>query len=281
MTRSGSSAAVAVFLAAAAAALAVSGGLPALAPGEVAPIGAGEVGASVGGNLTIWFFDVGQGDAIAVQAPNGRAWLVDAGPPGAADDLIGQMRTVARLRALAAVTITHQHLDHYGGLRDVRDAFIVGRVTPANLDPANVSIELVAHNQPTADPNAKSKIYRVTYGGASVLLTGDATTAAEAEIIEEGAARIRADVLKIAHHGAADATGAVFLAAVDPSFAVISCGAGNDYGHPAPLVVNRICLSGAGLARTDQDGWIMATTDGAAWTVKTENGRAWNFISGA
>lgn len=274
MTDRQTAAAVVVLLLAAAGGLAI--GAPAVAPGEVAR-SAGEVGAGAGGNLTIWFCDVGQGDANLIRMPNGRYWLLDAGPAAGADDLIGQLRA-AGVRSLSAATITHSHLDHYGGMREALEVFPAGKVQPGRLDP-NVSVLLIPHNRPSDDLNDKSQVYRLTYGAAAVLLTGDATARAETEMIEEGAGRLRADVLKVGHHGAADATSAAFLAAVDPSLAVISVGAGNFYGHPAPWTVNRIRSTGAAVVRTDQDGWTRATTDGTAWTVTTENGGYWYFIA--
>lgn len=236
--------------------------------------------ASAGGNLTIWFLDVGQGDSELIEMPNGCTWLIDAGPAGSAASLVSQLRG-DEVTQINAWTLTHDHADHYGGYSRVRSAFGVGTAAPETLDPS-VLVEAVPHDRDqTPDENDKSLVYRVSFGHAAVLFTGDASAAVEDEEIDEGAGRLRADVVKVPHHGSSSSSSAAFLSAVRPSLAVIEVGLGNDYGHPTVATLQHLSKAGAKILRTDRDGWIEATTDGSTWTVRTENGNRYSFIASA
>jgi competence protein ComEC len=82
---------------------------------------------------------------------------------------------------------------------------------------------------------------------------------------------LSADVLKVAHHGSGNSSTAEFLAAVDPTYAVLSLGAGNRFGHPAPVVLDRLAQLGVTVLRTDESGTVEMITDGQQWWVKTEH----------
>ncbi len=108
------------------------------------------------------------------------------------------------------------------------------------------------------------------YGDFSVLLTGDAGTAAEQALVAQGAP-IAATVLKVAHHGSKSATGAAFVAAVGAPIAVIQVGAGNDYGHPNAETLAR--LAGRMILRNDENGRIHLWSDGRQVWVEEEKER--------
>jgi len=113
-----------------------------------------------------------------------------------------------------------------------------------------------------SDANSNSVVVRLTYGTFSVLFTGDVESSAEAWLIASGA-KLRATVLKVAHHGSRYSSGTRFLTAVRPRIAIISVGAGNGYGHPSPETLARLESSGAAIYRTDEDGttledWLRA-----------------------
>jgi len=111
------------------------------------------------------------------------------------------------------------------------------------------------------DLNNYSAVVKVTYGKNSFLFTGDAEELVETELLQSGA-DLKADVLKVGHHGSDSSSCDAFLAAVDPKFAVISCGKGNDYGHPHKEVLERLKKTDAEIFRTDINGDITLVSDG-------------------
>jgi competence protein ComEC len=119
-------------------------------------------------------------------------------------------------------------------------------------------------NGTRSDPNNNSVVLRATYGGHSVLLAGDAEGEEQRTLLDPH--RLHADVLKVAHHGSAYQD-VDFLAAVDPLAALVSVGAGNDYGHPNAALLARLARSGTRVARTDQDGDLAVTDDGGRLAV--------------
>jgi competence protein ComEC len=116
-----------------------------------------------------------------------------------------------------------------------------------------------------AEPNDLSLVVRVTHRGVRVLLTGDLSAAAEARLLDRGV-DLRADVLKVPHHGSADADPA-FLAATGARVALVSVGAGNPYGHPAPGLLSILTRSGMRVHRTDQQGDLAVVGDDDGWGV--------------
>lgn len=126
------------------------------------------------------------------------------------------------------------------------------------------------------DANETSVVLRVTFGRVSMLLTGDAEAEEERWLIANTAPELlRADVLKLAHHGSRTSSTSPFLDAVTPRVGLVSVGAGNSYGHPSPETLQAFAERGIPLLRTDRDGTIVVGTDGRTVeiTVGTEN---WN-----
>ena len=113
----------------------------------------------------------------------------------------------------------------------------------------------------TDDPNARSLVLRAHVGRFEALLTGDA----EAELAPVDPGPV--DVLKVAHHGSADAGLSALLARASPQLAVISVGAGNGYGHPAPETLSALAEDGVSLRRTDTDGEVVIEVRDDGWTV--------------
>ena len=257
-----------------------------------------------GVTMTVWVIDCGQGDAILVQFPDGTNMLVDGGPGKAAVDVMAflEQQGVERLETVVA---THPHEDHLGGLDDVIYNFMreergidVLYKTSAASDESFYSrfMNAVAKNGVPVripavgdylvggpdtgwsvqcvgpvgmgheDGNDDSLVLRVVCGDRAILLTGDAEVVSEMEMLDTGL-ELQADVLKVGHHGSHTASCDPFLDAVDPDFAVISCGAGNDYGHPHPEILEVASERGMGLFRTDLDGTIRIVTDGTELTV--------------
>ncbi|WP_435209492.1 ComEC/Rec2 family competence protein [Micromonospora sp. bgisy143] len=239
---------------------------------------------------------VGQGDALVLPVAPGRAVLVDAGPePGAVD---GCLRRLG-IREVPLLVVSHFHLDHVGGVTGVFRGRRVGAVlTPSATEPASGraavraaaagratmreatagarhrvgGVELLVLGPPyplggtRSDPNNNSLVLRATVAGVSVLLPGDAETEEQhAVLVRTPPEQLRADVLKVAHHGSAYQDEG-FLAAVRPAVALVPVGTGNTYGHPNPALLARLSRNGARVLRTDTDGDVAAirTTHGLA-----------------
>ena len=238
-----------------------------------------------------WVFaacDVGQGDALLLNAGPGAAVEIDAGPDPIAIDRCLRDFDVVRIPLLI---FTHFHLDHVGGALGAVRGRPVGQILtgPLAAPPGGLAIvDQVAasvrarprmpaagtrlaigpvHLQvlgPTSafhgtrsDPNNSSLVVRAVVGGVSILLPGDAEVEAQRALLDSGVDP-RADVLKVPHHGSAYFDPA-FLAAVHARLAVISVGLHNDYGHPSPLLLTRLRTLGVPVTRTDRDGDIAIT----------------------
>ena len=244
--------------------------------------------------LRITFLDVGQGDAILLQVPEG-AVLVDQGPPEA--EVAQQLRGLG-LRRLAAVVLTHPQRDHIGGAELVVERLAVDRVVDplvaasspyerAALAAASErGVELVETRAgdafrlgqlrlrvlwpdrtgaPTKDPNLLAVVLLATYGEIDALLTADAETDVTARLLSR-----RVEILKVAHHGSADPGLASELRELRPAIAVISAGRGNDYGHPTASTLAALRASpGLSLFRTDEDGRVVVESDGRRLSVRT------------
>jgi competence protein ComEC len=258
--------------------------------------------------LRVTFVDVGQGDAALVTSPAGKTVLIDGGPASHGRSLASWL--AARVHGpLDLILLSHRHEDHLGGLPDVvrrigARLFLDAPAAHAGPDYARLMRELAARGIPArqaargrridlgggavitllgppeppitgsrSDVNANSVVARLTFGRVSFLFAGDAEAPTEAWLLGSGQ-ELRADVLKVAHHGSRYASGMRFLRAVRPRVAVISAGAGNEYGHPAPITLQRLARVGADVYRTDLDGDVTVETDGAGLHVRSARPRA-------
>ncbi len=238
--------------------------------------------------------DVGQGDAIALPTGPGAAILIDAGPDvGAVDRCLDRLG----ITALPLVLVSHLDADHAAGLRGALEGRDVGVVATGSLSPPDDRVSsfaalvdrsgaervtLVPGDRRTVgqttvevlgpDPrwataaaaaNDLSMVVRVTARGISLLLTGDLGAEAEARLRRSGT-DLRADVLKVPHHGSADAD-PEFLAATGARLALVSVGADNTYGHPAPRLLRWLAEDGMQVLRTDQDGDVAVAGSAGYW----------------
>jgi len=251
---------------------------------------------SVSGNVQVSFIDVGQGDAILIRSPEGLYGLIDGGE---ADSGVIQYLKSQGVQNLDLVVATHPHSDHIGGLVAVFQTFPTARVVTNGemhttavyenyLDAIAVSkaeyIEVVRGNviklgsltftvlNPgrivEGDLNRNSVVLRMTYGNTTFLFMGDANNDTEAEMIAADLP-LKADILKVGHHGSSTSTSAAFLAAVDPTAAVYSAGKGNSYGHPSPDTLARLGNAGVNVLGTDIHGTIVFLVDGTGYSIQT------------
>jgi competence protein ComEC len=259
--------------------------------------------------LRLTVFDVGQAESLLLEAPEARSLLIDAGgaPFGGGGFDVGARVLAPALwargvRSIGALLVTHGDPDHVGGSDAVIDGFAPASLwTGVDVPAHQPTRALLAHarrnglavetlragavrawgkarlrvlNPPEPDwerprvRNDDSVVLEVLYGDTALLLTGDISEEVERAIVPRlTAARHR--ILKVAHHGSRTSTAAVLLEAWAPELALISCGRGNRFGHPAAEVIARLEASGARVLRTDRDGQITIETDGhevKAWT---------------
>lgn len=250
--------------------------------------------------IQVIFFDVGQADCTLIKIGN-HAMLIDAGNIGQ-ESLILDYLSDYNITALDWLVATHPHADHIGSMAAViramesigmiimpdvihttstfarlLDAIEEKDIAVAASNPGdtyemeNVKIQVLAPNSNSyTDLNNYSVVLRMEYGNTVFLLTGDAEDISENEQLAAGY-DLRADVLKVGHHGSHSSTTQKYLNAVSPSYAVICCGADNSYGHPHDEIVSRLTEYGSIIYRTDQNGTIIFESDGNEITVITEN----------
>ena len=228
------------------------------------------------GLLRLTVLDVGQGDAIVVEMPDGRAMLVDTGSGGpmrldAGERVVAPFLWNRGILALAGVALTHDDSDHAGGAAAIRRLFSIGEEWTAARppEPHRFGHAAIAPLPPAAASGGRNDgalVLRIDMGLASFLLASDIGAARERELLAEGA-RLDATVLKVAHHGSRSSTSPELVRAVGPRLAAISVGARNAYGHPDAGVIGRLVAAGAQVLRTDRDGALIFETDGATLTV--------------
>jgi len=254
------------------------------------------------GILKVYFIDVGQGDSIFIKSPDGKTMLIDAGVPEMGKKVVDYIKSLG-VKKIDILVGTHPHEDHIGGMDYVINNFDIGKfympkVTTntktfeyvlnaaknkgLKIDVAKagvsldlgpeVSAKMIAPNGTKYDDlNEYSAVIKLNYGDTSFLFTGDAEAESEKEMINQGY-DLKSDVLKIGHHGSYTSTTAAFLDAVDPEYAVISCGKGNDYGHPHSVTLKKLKARNIPVYRTDECGTIVATSDGHSISFNVKPG---------
>ena len=241
------------------------------------------------GTLKVNYIDVGQGDSIFIQLPNNKTMLIDAGEAYKSDNVINYLNDLG-ITKINYVIGTHPHTDHIGGLEEVINTFDIGsiympravstsktyedllttisskglKVKTAKsgvvvLDEDNLKLEFIAPNSDSySELNNYSAVLKLTYLDNTFLFMGDAETLSEDEITNE----IKADVIKVGHHGSDSSSSLEFVKKVSPEYAIIMVGVGNSYNHPYQSIIDRYESVGAKVLRTDLDGNIVCDSDG-------------------
>ena len=241
--------------------------------------------------LTVAFLDIGQGDAIFIEAPNGSQVLIDGGPN---QKVLSELSKVMPFydRSIDVVIATHPDADHIGGLPEVLARYDIEYVfDSASASDTGVykewtsSVEkenarythvfrgtriLLGENarldilypfpgQISEDANNMSVVAKLIYGKTCFILTGDLERVGEFKLLGDD---ISCEVLKIGHHGSKTSTSDAFLAAIAPKFAVIQSGEDNKYGHPNGIVLNKLQAADIAALRNDELGLIKIRSDG-------------------
>jgi len=256
---------------------------------------------TVEGEMEVHFIDVGNADSILIRQ-GAKNLLIDAGERGDVDDILEyfEQHGVERLDMVIA---THPHADHIGAMPEIIKhipiskfvmSFMPEEATPTSaiyrdmliaLDEKGVLVEeavlgtvyelgearlqILSPLEESNETNDMSVVTRLTFGQHAFLFTGDAGTAVEKQLMKSGY-DLKADVLKVSHHGSTTGNSAAFLKKVDPAYAVIPCGADNTYGHPHKEVISRLNNRKIPFYRADVYGDIVFTSDGNNLSIKTE-----------
>ena len=239
--------------------------------------------------LYVHYIDVGQGDSELVCC-NGEYMLIDAGEPDASDAVLEYLDALG-IDRLDYLVCTHGHSDHCGGLDAVVESLEVETVftspyagdspsyeifTDAVYDAGleltvpvlgesyrlgEASFSFIGPLEDYDNQNDDSLVMRLEYGDTSFLFTGDMTSKAEKDLINDGA-DLRCDVLKVGHHGSSGSSCYQFLYEAQPGIGVISCEKGNSYGHPNEETLSRLNDADVTVYRTDLEGSIVIFSDG-------------------
>lgn len=247
--------------------------------------------------LKVVFLDVGQGDAIYIEAPNGRQILIDGGPDM---KLLGSLAEVMPFadRSIDMIIATHSDADHIGGFSYLLDNYKVETIVKNGSDSEskiyssleeklkkekikeyiahedmhiildeeeNIYLDIIFPNQDIRgiDSNDGSIVGKLVYKDNSFMFTGDATLYTENKILwKEKEEVLRSDVLKLGHHGSKTSSGIIWLEKVNPDIAIISAGKNNKYGHPNVEVLNRLESLSIPFLSTYDIGNIILTSDG-------------------
>ncbi|MBQ1956674.1 MAG: ComEC/Rec2 family competence protein [Clostridia bacterium] len=249
------------------------------------------------GEMQLHVIDVGQGDSTLIMSKDGIV-LVDAGPGSAEDSLVEYLKDVG-ITTIDYAIFTHPDEDHIGGADVVINNFEVKNVIMPNatkttktfekmieaIEQSNANVieatsgasytlgdiafRILAPNKASySATNNYSVVVKLTYGNNTFMLTGDAESESESEILAKyPASELRADFLKVGHHGSSTSTSTAFLTAVSPSIASISCGEDNKYNHPHRETIEKLQGANIKVYRTDLLSTIVFVCDGNTISV--------------
>jgi competence protein ComEC len=252
--------------------------------------------ASSSTDIMVYYINVGQGDSILIKVEN-RTILIDGGPKAASTTVLNYLSSV-NVTNIDFMVATHPHEDHIGGLTAVLQSIQVNEVlyngynytTKVFQDfmdlaqyhnltivdrgqffslTSTANFTILNPHQPlvSADLNENSIVLKLKVSNVSFLFTGDATVDSEQSMLNASLS-LQSDVLKVGHHGSNTSTSQAFLNAVNPSYAVISCGINNTYGHPHIETIQKLLNKGITIYGTYVSGNIIFSTNGNTITIQ-------------
>lgn len=238
-------------------------------------------------NLKIYYLDVGQADSILI-SNNNENMLIDGGNNNDGPKIVKYFKELG-ITDFKYIIGTHPHEDHIGGLDDVINNFNVNVIfipevitttrtfedlldsidrrnltfsipeISSTMTLGDATMKVIYSGTNSEDLNNSSVIVKLTYKRTSYLFTGDASSKIEKQILTKD---IKADVLKVGHHGSKYSTSDAFLKRVNPKYAIISVGKNNSYGHPHQKTIDTLNKYDIKIYRTDEDGTILLTSNG-------------------
>jgi competence protein ComEC len=244
--------------------------------------------------LEISYLDVGQADSILIN-DHGTYMLIDAGNNEDGSKLVSYFKSLG-ISEFKYVVGTHAHEDHIGGMDDIINNFKIDNFYMPNaitttatfedvldaLDKNNVKLvtptidstftlntallTVLYTGTDTSNLNNTSIVLKMTYGSNNFLFMGDAPISVEKTILNKD---IKADVLKVGHHGSQYSSSDAFLKKVNPTYAIISVGKNNDYGHPNEKTLSKLNNLNVKIYRTDENGTIKVISDGNSINIDT------------
>lgn len=252
------------------------------------------------GKLVVAFLDIGQGDAIYIEAPNRNQILIDGGPN---KSVLRQLSKVMPFydRSIDVVIATHPDKDHIGGLPDVLQRYDVDFILDSEQESNNAVYEELVRlielkniknihakrgmivvlddgvhlnilfpdrDVSEVESNTASIVARLVYGDTEFMLTGDSPKAIEEYLVMLDGENLESDVLKAGHHGSKTSSSQTFLGYVGPKYSVISAGVDNRYGHPHEEVLETLNQFGSVILSTQNRGMIVFESDGESIVVK-------------
>ena len=254
------------------------------------------------GNLEVHFLDVGQADCTLIKC-DGYTMLIDAGEDDQGTKIQNYLKKQG-VEKLDYLVLTHPDSDHIGSADVILTKFETGMVFMSDFEKetniyidllqlmkdsqieyltpevgdiyplGSASFQILAPNDEYEDQNNASIALLLTHGENSFLFTGDAEKSAEKDMLDNGL-NLAADVFHAGHHGSKTSNTEDFMNAVNPQYAVISCGVDNSYGLPDAEVLNRFRQNGIKVYRTDEQGTIVVSSDGKQITFNASPSETW------
>lgn len=245
--------------------------------------------------MRVHFIDVSQGDSIFIELPNNQTMLIDAGEKDKGLVVSNYIKN-SGYKSINYLIGTHPHSDHIGGMSEIIKTFNIEKIympkalstsktyenllsTIANkglkittaksglniINDNNLKINIIAPNKTEYESlNNYSAVIKIEYINKSFLFMGDAESISENEITYP----LKADVIKVGHHGSRTSSSKAFLNKVNPEYAIIMVGKDNDYNHPHEEIINRYTKLGTKILRTDLSGNIIISTNGDKLNIK-------------
>ncbi len=243
---------------------------------------------NIDSNLEIYFFDVGQADSILIKS-NDDTVLIDAGNRNDGENLVNYIKNDLKINDIDIVIGTHPHEDHIGGMSYIIDSFDVGKIYLPDVTSnakffeklldsieskdykisvpkigEEIKLNNLVFNVLSVDDNDKnindcSIVLKLNYLDTKYLFMGDASKSVEKKLLDKD---IKADVIKIGHHGSSYSSSKKFLESVKANIAIISVGKDNKYKHPTKSVLETLNNLNIKYYRTDTDGTIKLVSDG-------------------